>query len=76
MTQPYRKFTPKDLVFFVFLLIVCVIGSVGIFWFAVGVESGNRIIEGFMKSLLNNAVGIVAVLLLCNVFLVLYYKKR
>jgi hypothetical protein len=76
MNDSYKKFTPKDLAFFVFLLALCAAGSVGIFWFAVGVENGNRIIEGFMRSLLGNAVGIVVVLLLFNVFLVFYYSKK
>jgi hypothetical protein len=71
----YRKITAKELLFFVFLLVVCVVGSVGIFWFAVGVESGNRIIKGFMQSLMGNAVGIVAVLLVFNILLVVYYSK-
>ena len=74
--NPYRKFTSKDLIFFLFLLLLCVAGSVGIFWFAVGVESGNRIIQGFMGSMLHNAVGIVGVLLLFNIFLVVYYSKK
>jgi hypothetical protein len=72
----YKKVTPREIVFFAFLLILCVAGSVGIFWFAVGVESGNRIMEGFMRSLLDNAVGIVGILLLFNIFLVLYYSKK
>lgn len=62
--------------FFAFLLAVCVAGSVGVFWFAVGIENGNVIMKNFFKSLLDNAVGIVAILLLFNLFLVVYYSKK
>ena len=73
---PYRKVTPREIVFFCFLTALCVAGSVGIFWFAAGIENGNRIMKGFMQSLLHNAVGIVIALLLFNVFLVIYYSKK
>ncbi len=72
----YKKFTAKDVLFFVFLFVLCGAGSVGFLWFAVGMESGNVIIKNFLKSLLDNAVGIVIVLLLLNIFLALYYSKR
>ena len=75
-TGPYKKFTAKEALFFVFLLVLCVAGSVGIFWFAVGVENGNTIMKSFLKSLLDNAVGIVVILLLFNLFLVVYYSKK
>jgi hypothetical protein len=75
-TGPYKKVTPRDILFFAFLIVVCVLGSAGIFWFAVGIESGNRIMEGFMRSLLGNAVGIVVALLLFNIFLVFFYSKK
>lgn len=71
-----KKIIPEDALFFVFLLAVCVAGSVGIFWFAVGIENGNAIMKSFMKSLLDNAVGIVIILLLFNLFLVVYYSKK
>ena len=74
--KQFRKFTLGELAFFMFLLIVCIAGSIGIFWFAVGIENGNRIIEGFMQSLLRNAAGIVVVLLLFNIILALYYSKK
>ena len=73
---PYKKFTQKDILFFVFLLFICVAGSVGIFWFAVGIENGNVIMKNFLRALLDNAVGIVAALLLFNLFLAVYYSKR
>lgn len=73
---PYKKFTIKDALFFAFLFVICVVGSVGFLWFAVGMENGNVIIKNFLKSFLDNAVGIVAVLLLFNIFLAIYYSKR
>lgn len=78
MPQPglYKKITPQDALFFIFLFVLCVAGSAGIFWFAVGIENGNAIMKSFMKSLLDNAVGIVIILLLFNLFLVLYHFKK
>ena len=73
---PYKKFTTKDALFFAFLFIVCVAGSVGILWFAVGIENGNTIIKDFLRSFLDNAVGIVCALLVFNIFLAVYYSKR
>jgi hypothetical protein len=73
---PYKKVTPGEILFFVFLFVLCIAGSAGIFWFAVGIENGNRIMQGFLRSLLDNAAGIVTVLLLFNIFLVLYYSKK
>lgn len=75
-SSPYKKFTYKEVLFFLFLFILCVAGSVGIFWFAVGIENGNRIIQNSLKALLDNAVGIVVILLLFNLFLAVYYSKR
>ena len=74
--MPYKKITSKDAVFFILLFILCVVGSIGIFWFAVGIENGNVIMKNFLRSLLDNAVGIVAALLLFNVFLVFYYSRK
>lgn len=74
--RSYKKFSTRDALFFMFLFIVCVIGSVAVLWFAVGVENGNRIVKDFMRALLDNAVGIVAALILFNVFLVFYYSKK
>ena len=75
-TGLYKKVTSKDILFFAFLFVLCVAGSVGILWFAVGIENGNVIMKSFFKSLLDNAVGIVVILLLFNLFLVVYYSKK
>lgn len=72
----YKKFSARDAVFFAFLFIICVAGSVAVLWFAVGLENGNVIVREFLRSLLDNAVGIVVALILFNIFLVLYYSKR
>lgn len=73
---PYKKFSPRDAVFFAFLFIICVAGSVAVLWFAVGVESGNQIVKDFMRVLLENAVWIVLALILFNIFLVMSYSKK
>ena len=63
----------KDLFFFIFLFVLCLLGSIGIFFVAVGLENGNRIVEGAMKALLAHALWIFALFILLNIALVLLY---
>jgi hypothetical protein len=73
---PYKKFSLYDVVFFVFLLVLCIAGTVGFMWFAVGIENGNKIMTNFFKSLLKNSVGIIAALIFFNIFLAFIYSKK
>lgn len=73
---PYKKFTVKDVLFFVFLTLICIIGTVGFMWFAVGIGNGNRIMTGFLKNLLRNSIGIVIMLIIFNVALAYFYSKK
>lgn len=73
---PYKKFSLYDIVFFVFLLVLCIAGTIGFMWFAVGIENGNKIMTNFLKSLLKNSVGIVAALIIFNFFLAYFYSKK
>lgn len=72
----YKKFTAYDILFFCFLFILCVAGTVGFMWFAVGIESGNVIMKNSLKALVDNAPGIVIVLLVFNMLLALFYSKK
>lgn len=76
MLGSYKKFSTKDAIFFLLLFVLCLAGSVAVLWFAVGVESGNLIIQDFLRSLLDNATGIVIALMGFNILLVLYFSKH
>ena len=73
-TQPKPK-NIKDLIFFVFLFLVCIIGSVGIFLFAVGIETGHPIIIAAMRSLLDNFYLVFFSLLFFNGVIFYLYKQ-
>ena len=75
MNPPKTK-TFKDFIFFLTLFVVCIVGSIGIFIFAVGLESGNAIVVGAMKALLDNFYLIFFSLLLFNLFIFLIYKRK
>ena len=66
----------KDLIFFTFLFVVCIAGSVGIFLFAVGLDTGHPIVVGAMKALLENFYLVFFSLLFFNVILFYIYKNR
>lgn len=72
----YKKFGAYDVLFFCFLFVLCVAGTVGFMWFAVGIENGNIIMKNSLKALIDNAPGIVLVLLFFNVFLALFYSRK
>ncbi len=72
----YKKFTLYDVLFFCFLFVLCVAGTVGFMWFVVGIENGNSIMKGSLKALVDNALVIVAVLIVFNVFLALFYSRK
>ena len=75
MTQPKPK-NIKDLIFFICLFLICIAGSVVIFLFAVGIESGHPIVVGAMKALLENFYLVFFSLLFFNVILFYIYKNR
>ena len=75
MNQPKPK-NIGDLIFFIFLFATCIAGSVGIFLFAVGMESGHPIVVGAMKALLDNFYLVFFSLLFFNVVIFYIYKQR
>jgi hypothetical protein len=54
-TSPQEKSPKQNAVFFAILFTACILGSIGIFIFAVGLETGNRIVNFTMKTLIENA---------------------
>ena len=74
MAQP-RKKSLKDLIFFLSLFFICMIGSVGIFVFAVGLETGHPIIIAAMRSLMDNFYLVFFSLLFFNVAIFYLYKQ-
>ena len=77
--QSQEKSPKQNVVFFTILFAACILGSVGIFIFAVGLETGNRIVNFTMKSLIENALVVFILLGIFNaiVFWVyLKYKKK
>lgn len=54
-TQSPEKSPKQNIVFFTILFTACILGSIGIFIFAVGLETGNKIVNFTMKTLIENA---------------------
>lgn len=72
----YKKFTASDVMFFIFLLAICVVGTVGFMWFVVGIENGNAVMKNSLRALAKNAPSIVIALLVFNVLLVYFYSRK
>lgn len=72
----YKKFTASDVLFFLFLLAICVAGTIAFMWFAVGIENGNTVMKNSLKALVENAPAIVIALLVFNFLLVFIYSRR
>ncbi len=71
----YQKPTLQNIVFFIFLFVTCVLGSIGIFIFGVGMETGNRIVSDVMTLLVANAGWVFGLFGLFNVMIWLIYRK-
>lgn len=64
------------MVFCTFLFITCLVGSIAIFVFAVGLETADPIINHVMTVLIENAVLVVAAFGLFNSFLLWSYFRN
>ena len=64
----------SDFLFFLFLFVACLLGSFGILIFAVGLETGNKIIQTVMQSLLDQASVVIILFLVFNLIIVGFYK--
>ena len=76
--RPTKEKSPQqNVVFFSILFAACILGSIGIFIFAVGLETGNRIVNFTMKTLLENALVILVLLGLFNAFVLgMYFQNK
>ena len=76
-TQPSEKTPKQNVVFFTILFTACILGSIGIFIFAVGLETGNRIVNFTMKTLIENVMIILVLFGTFNaVILGIYLKNK
>lgn len=64
------------IIFFTVLFTACVLGSVGIFIFAVGLETGNRIVSFTMQTLLENATVVFVLFGIFNTIVFWIYMKN
>ena len=74
--NPPKPKNLKDLIFFATLFFICIVGSIGIFLFAVGLDAGHPIVVGAMKALLDNFYLVFFSLLFFNVLIFYIYKQR
>jgi hypothetical protein len=75
-TNTQEKSPQQNVVFFTILFTACILGSIGIFIFAVGLETGNRIVNFTMKSLIEHAAIVLTLFGLFNVVVFLVYLKH
>src|SRR5690242_4813612 len=72
-----KETSPKqNIVFFTILFAACILGSIGIFIFAVGLETGNRIVNFTMQTLIENAMVILALFGIFNALVFWIYLKN
>ncbi len=62
-------------IFFTILFAACILGSVGIFIFAVGLETGNRIVNFTMKTLIEHATVVFVLFGIFNALVFWVYMK-
>ena len=76
-TNQLEEKSPKqNIAFFTILFAACILGSIGIFIFAVGLETGNRIVNFTMKTLIENAMIVFILFGLFNAVVVWVYMKN
>ena len=70
------KPTVRHALDFAFMFTACLVGSVAIFIFAVGMETGNNAINQMMRSLVDNVMWVLAAFVFFNVFMFLIYFRN
>lgn len=76
MNQLQDKSPQQHAVFFTILFTACIVGSIAIFLFAVGLETGNRIVNFTMRTLLENSLIVVGLVIVFNAAVFLVYLKN
>lgn len=73
---PPLKSKLYNAVMFSIMFIACLIGSVAILVIAVGLETGNKIVNGMMQSLVEYAFYVIAAFVFFNIFVFWVYSKN
>lgn len=71
-----RNPTFKDVVTFILMFAVCIVGAVGIFVFAIGLENGNRVVNQAMQTLIDNAWSVIIFLVFINVVVLAVWRFK
>ena len=66
----------RDLIFFTVLFLACIIGSIAIFLFGVGMETGDPIVRNVMKVLVANSFWVFVAFMLFNAAVFGTYRLR
>ena len=66
----------NPIVFFTILFTACILGSIGIFIFAVGLETGNRIVNFTMRALIENAAMVFVLFGIFNALVLWVYASN
>ena len=64
----------QNIVLFTVLFVSCIVGSIAIFLFGVGMETGNPIVRNVMTVLVENVFLVLAVFVLFNVLMFWLYR--
>ena len=64
----------QNIVLFTVLFVSCIIGSIAIFLFGVGMETGNPIVRNVMKVLVANVFWVLAGFVLFNALMFWIYR--
>jgi hypothetical protein len=73
---PESRPPAHNLLMFIIMFSLCIIGSIGIFVFAVGMETGDKIVESMMTSLIEHAAYVIGLFVLFNLLILGMYWKR
>ncbi len=76
MTKPQPQNPIRHLITFSVMFIACLLGSAAIFIMAVGLETGNPIINNVMRLLIDNAIWVFGAFGIVNLMIWLIYQKQ
>ena len=66
----------RHFVFFSILFVACILGSIAIFVFAVGMETGNNIVNDTMTMLIRNSIWVLLLFGTFNACVWLIYRQQ
>ena len=71
--SPQPSSAARNFCMFALMFVTCLLGSVAIFVFAVGMETGNKVSNAMMSYLVANATLVLAAFVFFNVFVFFVY---